>query len=109
MINDEEHFTLTECGGVSLIEATESLIPLLLPGLIFACFWKIYVASKSPRVISLGLNEGSDAFEPLAIKQIRSSILFLYALVSLTTFVLGVFASRVFQMVQNYVTALSVK
>jgi len=109
VISNEDHFTLTECSSVSLIEATEGLIPLLLPALIFGCFWKIYVANKSPRVISLGLNEGSDAFEPLAIKQIRSSILFLYALVSLTTFVLGVFAARVFQMLQNYVIALSVK
>ena len=95
---------MTECGGgVDLVDFTVGAMTIVFPILIFVCFWKIFITDKSPRVVSLGLKETNSPFVPLATKQIGSGLLFLYFLVSLSTFVLGVFAFKVFNLFHDFV------
>jgi hypothetical protein len=97
-----ESFTLTECGGgVDLFDFTIGAMTIVFPILIFVCFWKIFITDKSPRVVSLGLKETNSPFEPLATKQIGSGLLLLYFLVSVSTFALGVFAFKVFNLIRD--------
>jgi len=97
-----DSYTLSGCGGgVDVVEFTFGAMAIAFPILIFVCFWRIFIADKSPRVISLGLKETTGPFDHLATRQIGSGLLLLYFLVSLSTFVLGVFAFKVFNLIRD--------
>jgi hypothetical protein len=102
-----ETFAVTECGGADLVDFTVAAITIAFPAVIFACLWRIFITDKSPRVIGLGLKGEASAFEPLATKQIASSQLFLYFLTSLSTFVLGVFAFKVSNLIHELIIGLA--
>ena len=81
------------------LDVTTVLIPLA----IYVCLWRIFITNKSPRVMSLGLNNSTESCAPLISKRMSSPYLFLYFLISVSTFVLGVFVFRVFYLIEDLV------
>jgi len=109
MLLTEEQFTISECGPASLITSFEALLPLMIPAVIFACLWRICLTSKSPKVISLGLSDESEVFAPVATKQIETSVMFLYLLISVSTFTIGVLTYKLTEAITVALKELAAK
>jgi len=108
MLLTEEQFTISECGPASLITSFEALLPLMIPAVMFACLWRICL-TKSPKVISLGLSDESEVFAPVATKQIETSVMFLYLLISVSTFTIGVLTYKLTEAITVALKELAAK
>ena len=84
------------------------LLGLVVPISVFFCLWRVFITNNTPRVLSLDIHETCSSFVPKVSKQTSPGYLFCYFLTCATTFVLGLFVSKAFQVLQEILNGFGV-